>query len=259
MRSSASPTRASGARRSIRGTHLPGMPLPGAIPGHDRVRAGHRPRSEEPLRPPPDTSIVCVIDGEGNGLCSTPSDTSLGHPGGARRRGSRCRRAEPSPGRCAGHPSCVAPGKRPRLTPNPCFVLSPGRWIMPFGTPGGDTQIQANLQIAPRPPRLRHAAPGCGRGASPRHPQPSRHLRAPRRPSRAPDGRRTDRRDAPATGSPRADIASSASTDWTHWTGGVCAVRKDLATGEIEAAADPRRWSRAQWGGDAASRDEFGV
>ena len=33
--------------------------------------------------------------------------------------------------------------------------------------------------------------------------------------------------------------------DWTHWTGGVCAVRKDLATGELEAAADPRRWSRA--------------
>ena len=33
--------------------------------------------------------------------------------------------------------------------------------------------------------------------------------------------------------------------DWTHWTGGVCAVRKDLDTGEIESAADPRRWSRA--------------
>ena len=33
--------------------------------------------------------------------------------------------------------------------------------------------------------------------------------------------------------------------DWTHWTGGVCAVRKDLESGELEAAADPRRWSRA--------------
>jgi hypothetical protein len=33
--------------------------------------------------------------------------------------------------------------------------------------------------------------------------------------------------------------------DWTHWMGGVCAVRKDLVTGEIEGAADPRRWSRA--------------
>ena len=33
--------------------------------------------------------------------------------------------------------------------------------------------------------------------------------------------------------------------DWTHWTGGVCAVRKDFASGELEAAADPRRWSRA--------------
>ena len=169
----------------------PGMPLPGAIPGHDAYVPAMS-ASEEPLRPPPDTSIVCVIDGEGNGLCSTPSDTAWDTPvvpGAGFAVSSRGAQSWA----VRGHPSCVAPGKRPRLTPNPCFVLSPGRWIMPFGTPGGDTQIQANLQTLPRPPRLRHAAPGCGRGASPRHPQPSRHLRAPRRPSRAPDGRRTDR------------------------------------------------------------------
>ena len=48
-----------------------------------------------------------------------------------------------------------------------------------------------------------------------------------------------------ATGSPRAGTRIERLDDWSHWTGGVCAVRKDLETGEIEGAADPRRMSRA--------------
>jgi gamma-glutamyltranspeptidase / glutathione hydrolase len=41
----------------------------------------------------------------------------------------------------------VAPGKRPRLTPAPAMVFSDGRLSMPFGTPGGDVQQQAMLQV----------------------------------------------------------------------------------------------------------------
>jgi gamma-glutamyltranspeptidase/glutathione hydrolase len=41
----------------------------------------------------------------------------------------------------------VAPGKRPRLTPNPAMIHTRDGGIMPFGTPGGDVQIQAMLQV----------------------------------------------------------------------------------------------------------------
>ena len=46
-----------------------------------------------------------------------------------------------------GHPSEVAPGKRPRLTPAPAMAFKDGRLFMPFGTPGGDVQQQAMLQV----------------------------------------------------------------------------------------------------------------
>ena len=45
------------------------------------------------------------------------------------------------------HPSSVAPGKRPRLTPNPAIAIKPGAFVMPFGTPGGDLQVQAMTQV----------------------------------------------------------------------------------------------------------------
>src|SRR6185295_17395619 len=45
------------------------------------------------------------------------------------------------------HPACLAPGKRPRLTPRPALAVKDGRWFMPFGTPGNDVQPQAMLQV----------------------------------------------------------------------------------------------------------------
>jgi len=220
----------------------PGMPLPGRIPGHAPYVAPAAACST-PLGPSPDTSIVCVIDGEGNGLCSTPSDTSWDTPVvpgtglAVSSRGDQSRAVR-------GHPSCLAPGKRPRLTPNPCFALSPGRWIMPFGTPGGDTQIQANLQTL-----LNHLAFGMDLQDAVEAPRLVTHSH--------PDSF------APHAAHPglvtlegRIDEATSGRLaarghrierldDWSHWTGGVCAVRKDLETGAIEGAADPRRMSRA--------------
>ena len=245
----------------------PGMPLPGAVPGHapyvspvavagsapvagtgaasPGAAAGAAPvaASGTPLRPPADTSIVCVIDGQGNGLCSTPSDTSWDTPvvpGTGFTVSSRGAQSWA----VRGHPSCVAPGKRPRLTPNPCFVLSPGRWIMPFGTPGGDTQIQANLQTL-----LNHLAFGMALQDAVEAPRLVTHSHPDTfSPHTAHPGLVTlegrigeatcDRLAARGHRVQRLD-------DWTHWTGGVCAVRRDLATGELEAAADPRRWSRA--------------
>ncbi len=94
----------------------------------------------------PDTSYVCVIDRWGNAYSATPSDTlsgtpiipSLGFtPSG---RGSQNWLD-------ADHPSSLEPWKRPRLTPNPAMAFKDGKLLMPFGTPGGDTQPQTMLQV----------------------------------------------------------------------------------------------------------------
>jgi gamma-glutamyltranspeptidase / glutathione hydrolase len=41
------------------------------------------------------------------------------------------------------HPSCVAPGKRPRLTPNPGLVMKDGHVGVAYGIPGLDVEPQA--------------------------------------------------------------------------------------------------------------------
>jgi len=93
-----------------------------------------------------DTSYVAVIDEAGNGFSATPSDPNVDSPVVA---GVGC---VVSPRGSQGwldpeHPSVVAPGKRPRLTPAPAMALQDGKLLMPFGTPGGDVQQQAMLQV----------------------------------------------------------------------------------------------------------------
>jgi gamma-glutamyltranspeptidase/glutathione hydrolase len=93
-----------------------------------------------------DTSYVAVVDAEGNGFSATPSDPNVDSPVVA---GVGC---VVSPRGSQGwldprHASVVAPGKRPRLTPAPAMLLRGGRLVMPFGTPGGDVQQQAMLQV----------------------------------------------------------------------------------------------------------------
>ncbi len=223
-------------------TAAPGMPLPGNVPGC-RPYVSPVTVAPEPARLPADTSIVAVIDEQGNALCATPSDTSWDTPivpGTGLAVSSRGAQSWA----VHGHPSCLAPGKRPRLTPNPCFAQAPGRWIMPFGTPGGDTQVQANLQML-----LNHLAfemPIQDAIEAPRlmtHSHPSSFAPHDAEPGRvtvearidesvseqlAARGHRVDRLDA-----------------WTHWVAGLCAVKKNLGSGQLEAGADPRRWSRA--------------
>lgn len=219
----------------------PGMPLPGHIPGYEAY-VSPLAVSPEPARLPADTSIVAVIDAHGNAFCSTPSDTAWDTPVVpgtglvVSARGAQSWAVR-------GHPSCVAPGKRPRLTPNPCLARVAGRWIMPFGTPGGDSQIQANLQMllnhlgfgmpiqdAIEAPRLMtHSHPSS---FAPHYAQPGRVTVegrigedvSERLAARGHDVHRLD--------------------DWTHWVAGLCAVRKDLTSGALEAGADPRRSSR---------------
>src|SRR5215831_16399001 len=93
-----------------------------------------------------DTSYVAVIDAEGNGFSATPSDPNVDSPVVA---GVGC---VVSPRGSQGwldpaHASVVAPGKRPRLTPAPAMAFQGGKLLMAFGTPGGDVQQQAMLQV----------------------------------------------------------------------------------------------------------------
>src|SRR5206468_205916 len=94
----------------------------------------------------PDTSFACAMDAEGNAFAATPSDPGLGAPlvGGlgiiVSTRGAQLWTT-------AGHPSAIAPRKRPRLTPNPALLMKDGRPLMPFGCPGEDAQCQAMVQV----------------------------------------------------------------------------------------------------------------
>ena len=47
----------------------------------------------------------------------------------------------------AGHPNCLAPGKRPIHTLNPYLVHKDGEAVLVGGTPGAHWQVQTNLQI----------------------------------------------------------------------------------------------------------------
>ena len=131
----------------------PDLPPPGdarvPVPEHPRSREGNMEvrRAAHSVEPPTlDTSYVCAVDKHGNVFSATPSDVSYQTPvipGTGLCPSSRGSQSRPDPR----HPSSVAPGKRPRLTPNPALALKDGKPFMVFGTPGGDVQIQAMAQL----------------------------------------------------------------------------------------------------------------
>jgi gamma-glutamyltranspeptidase/glutathione hydrolase len=122
-----------------------GMPPAGEIAGRS-ARASPAPSAERADAGAHGTSHVSVIDREGNVFAATPSDSSYDTPvipGTGLCPSSRGSQSWADPS----HPSCVAPGKRPRLTPMAALALFPDGSAMPIGTPGGDVQAQAILQV----------------------------------------------------------------------------------------------------------------
>ncbi|MGD9974413.1 MAG: gamma-glutamyltransferase family protein [Desulfatirhabdiaceae bacterium] len=93
-----------------------------------------------------DTSYVCAIDQWGNCAAAVPSDMTFSAPvvpGTGlviSTRGSQSWVED-------GHPSSVAGGKRPRLTPTPYMIFKNNRPYLILGTPGGDVQCQTILQV----------------------------------------------------------------------------------------------------------------
>ena len=137
------------ARRAMidSGKAWPQLPPPGEIwPKGQGVSSGPVAAADQPVSIPGDTSYTCVVDAQGNVFSSNPSDVTWESP------------VIPGTGLCpssrgtqswavTGHASAVAPGKRPRLTPNPAMFRRNGGPLMPIGTPGGDVQPQAMLQV----------------------------------------------------------------------------------------------------------------
>ncbi len=129
------------------GTACPEMPLAGDPKTLSMLQHHCMPEPQPDEAPGPgDTSYVCVIDRHGNAFSATPSDGSDKTPiiPGV---GILCSGRGTQSWADPAHPSSVAPGKRPRLTPSPALALKNGRAYMPFGTPGGDVQPQAMLQV----------------------------------------------------------------------------------------------------------------
>ena len=123
----------------------PEMPPCGEISGYARRTA---PMATEDVAAvgAHDTSYICVMDKRGNVFSSTPSDPSYDTPvipGTGLCPSSRGSQSWADPT----HASSVAPGKRPRLTPSPALAILSDGSPMAIGTPGGDVQMQAVLQV----------------------------------------------------------------------------------------------------------------
>ena len=225
----------------------PGMPPAGLTERREaedaRRAAADVRRAVEPAPASADTSYCAAVDRHGNCFSATPSDVSFESPvipGTGLCPSSRGSQSWAVPG----HASAVAPGKRPRLTPNPAFARWPGRRVMPFGTPGGDVQTQAMLQVLLNVAQFGMStqdaveAPRFATHSFPNSFEPHDYL--PGRltvEGRVPEAV-TDELAARGHDVERLD-------EWSHRTAGMCAVQLDLETGIMEGGADPRRMSRA--------------
>ena len=190
-----------------------------------------------------DTSYVCVVDGNGNAFSATPSDVSYDTPvipGTGVCPSSRGSQSWAAPG----HASCVAPGKRPRLTPCPALAIAPGEFVMPLGTPGGDVQTQAMLQTL-----LNVIVFGMNPQQAVEHPRVATRS-APNsfEPHAAEPGKiNLESRLPTATGAQLAQLGHG--VDWwpeSSWrAGSVCMIRADQKTGMMQGASDFRRQAYA--------------
>ena len=190
-----------------------------------------------------DTSHVCCVDKHGNVFAATPSDGSYNAPVIPELGIIPSPRGSQSWGD-PDHPSGVAPGKRPRLTPSPAIAIEPGKMKMPFGTPGGDVQTQAMLQVflnihmfgmevqeAVEAPRVASYSYPSSFEPHAYHPG-LLHMES-----------RIDRATGEALG--RLGHTIGWWPEWTWLAGAVCTVVADQQTGVLKGGADPRRPSYA--------------
>jgi gamma-glutamyltranspeptidase / glutathione hydrolase len=210
----------------------------------ERAPGGAKPVPERAfVAPELDTAHVCVIDRHGNAFAATPSDGSYNAPVIPELGIIPSPRGSQSWGD-PDHPSGVAPGKRPRLTPSPAIAIERGKMKMPFGTPGGDVQTQAMLQVFLNTHLFGmqvQEAVEAPRGAS--YSFPSSFEPHAYHPGLLNLESRIDRSTGEALG--RLGHRIEWWPDWTWLAGAVCTVVADEETGVLKGGADPRRPSYA--------------
>jgi len=90
-----------------------------------------------------DTTTCATADGWGNVVVATPSGWSGVQAG---ETGIWLGTRLQSFNTWEGHPNCIAPGKRPRITLTPTLVLKDAKPVLAVSVAGGDGQDQAGLQ-----------------------------------------------------------------------------------------------------------------
>jgi len=215
------------------------MPEPGRPEGAPEPYVRRPPAATGKVPIPGDTIYACAADEWGNAYSATLSDPSYDNPmvpGTGLSISSRGSQSRLDPG----HPSLVVPGKRPRLTPSPAMALKDGQFFMAFGTPGGDVQSQSMLQVFLNvvefglPVQEAIESPRFGTFSFPNSFSPYEYL-----PGRLCVESRVGESTIAALGRLGHDIELWEEAVST--AGGVCAIRKDAATGLLHAGADPRR------------------
>ncbi|MBC7779664.1 MAG: gamma-glutamyltransferase [Proteobacteria bacterium] len=218
----------------------PEMPPPGDPRNEGDARLAPMPIPEPADKSPlGDTSYACVVDRHGNAFSVTPSDGSNNSPlipglgivcSG---RGTQSW-ADPR------YRASVAPGVRPRLTPNPALALKDGKVFMPLGTPGGDVQCQAMVQVFLNvvlfgmDPQAAIEAPRFSTYSFPGSFEPHPYF-----PGQLALEGRIDR----AVGTALDGLGHQTFwwDDYTWLAGAPCAIVVDPVTGVRSAGADPRR------------------
>ena len=214
-----------------------------ALWGQIRSIASQFPPPDVVAAASPDTTYACVVDAEGRAFSASPSDSTIlvspmvpGLGFGISDRGLQAS-LDPS------DPNVVAPGKRPRLTPSPAILVD-ADGVMPFGTPGGEVQVQAMLQFL-----VNHIDLGMDLQPAIEAPRwasfdvPATEDPHPAQPnlvqleSRAPETLSVGLRHAGHDVQPWPPLAALA--------GAICAIRRDSQTGVLRGGADPRRMSWA--------------
>ena len=111
------------------------------------------PYTMEPLaasgvfRPGVGGTTTCVVaDRWGNFVAATPS-ANVYLAGGSGQSGVSFGNRLVSLNTTPGHPNCIAPGKRPRITLTPTLVLKDGEPVLAISVAGGDLQDQVTLEL----------------------------------------------------------------------------------------------------------------
>lgn len=191
----------------------------------------------------PDTTYVCVVDRHGNAFSATPSDSTIlvtpMIPGLGFGLSDRGLQASLDPA----DPNCVAPGKRPRLTPNPGLMIGP-EGLMVYGTPGGEVQTQAMLQFL-----MHHLHRGADLQTAVEMPRwASYGVPATEDPHPATPGLVYVEEPLIEKVGGRLKALGHDPKPWPRQaalSGGICAISRNAETGVLSGAGDPRRMSYA--------------